>query len=179
MAILQQTVRLIRQKLNKIEKGIDKLAPSRELSLSKTNIQEAQMFLGLVLGDIGEATPYPKSDDSKSPVIEARADVSVDDYNFDSEDHVGMVKEIRKDIADRLSELKEMYAVAHKTPIALEKAMFFPTHMVTAVTQLEKSKLWSGMELGRIKLASEKAVVDTDEKSKLAPTKKATVKKKK
>jgi len=151
MSITAQTVRLLRQNLNKIEKGIEKLAPSRELSLSKTNIQEAQMFLGLVLGDIGEETPYPKSDDAKSPVIEDRADVSASDYNFDSEDHLGMVKEIRKDIADRLTEIKDMYAVAYKASIKPEKATFFPTHFITAVTSLEKARLWSGMELNRMK----------------------------
>jgi len=161
------SVRLMRQNLNKIEKGIEKLAPSRELSLSKTNIQETQMFLGLVLGDIGEESPYPKSDDAKSPVIEARADVSASDYNFDSKDHLGMVKEIRKDIADRLTEIKDMYSVAYKTVIKPERATFFPTHLITAVTSLEKARLWSGMELNRIKLDSE-----------VVPTKKAAAKKK-
>ena len=178
MSITAQTVRLLRQNLNKIEKGIEKLAPSRELSLSKTNIQEAQMFLGLVLGDIGEETPYPKSDDAKSPVIEDRADVSVNDYNFDSEDHLGMVKEIRKDIADRLTEIKEMYSVAYQAPIKPEKSMFFPTHFITAVTSLEKARLWSGMELNRMKLASEKVAADISEKNKLAPAKKVAAKKK-
>ena len=170
MAIQQQTVRLIRQKLNKIEKGIDKLAPSRELSLSKTNIQEAQMFLGLVLGDIGEATPYPKSDDHKSPVIEARADVSADDYNFDSKDHLGMVKEIRKDIADRLSELEIMYKDAYMTNVDPGK-IFFPTHLVTAVIGLKKARLWSGMELNRIK--NDQSPIET----KKAATKKIVKKK--
>jgi len=178
MSITAQTVRLLRQNLNKIEKGIEKLAPSRELSLSKTNIQEAQMFLGLVLGDIGEETPYPKSDDVKSPVIEDRADVSVNDYNFDSEDHLGMVKEIRKDLADRLTEIKEMYSVAYKANIKPEKSLFFPTHFITAVTSLEKARLWSGMELNRMKIASEKAVVDSEKKNKLAPAKKVSAKKK-
>ena len=178
MSITAQTVRLLRQNLNKIEKGIEKLAPSRELSLSKTNIQEAQMFLGLVLGDIGEETPYPKSDDAKSPVIEDRADVSASDYNFDSEDHLGMVKEIRKDIADRLTEIKEMYSVAYQAPIKPEKSMFFPTHFITAVTSLEKARLWSGMELNRMKLASEKVAADISEKNKLAPAKKVAAKKK-
>lgn len=162
------SVRLMRQNLNKIEKGIEKLAPSRELSLSKTNIQEAQMFLGLVLGDIGEETPYPKSDDAKSPVIEARADVSASDYNFDSKDHLGMVKEIRKDIADRLTEIKDMYSVAYKTIIKPDRATFFPTHLITAVTSLEKARLWSGMEFNRIKLDSE-----------VVPTKKTAAAKKK
>lgn len=48
---------------------------SRERSLAVTKIQEAVMWLGMDLKDIGETpNPYPHSYDPASPVIEPTAD---------------------------------------------------------------------------------------------------------
>ena len=48
---------------------------SRERSLSITKIQEAIMWLGMDLKDIGESVnPYPHSYNPESPVIEPTAD---------------------------------------------------------------------------------------------------------
>jgi len=48
---------------------------SRERSISLTKIQEAIMWLGMDLKDIGESpNPYPHSYDPTSPVIEPTAD---------------------------------------------------------------------------------------------------------
>ena len=48
---------------------------SRERSIAITKIQEAIMWLGMDLKDIGETpNPYPHSYDPSSPVIEPTAD---------------------------------------------------------------------------------------------------------
>jgi hypothetical protein len=48
---------------------------SRERSLAVTKIQEAIMWLGMDLKDIGETpNPYPHSFDPASPVIDPTAD---------------------------------------------------------------------------------------------------------
>jgi hypothetical protein len=47
---------------------------SRPLSLARTKLEEARMWLGKELGRLGEATPYPQADDPASPVIELEAD---------------------------------------------------------------------------------------------------------
>ena len=48
---------------------------SRERSLAITKLQEAIMWLGMDLKDIGETpNPYPHSYDPSSPVIEPTAD---------------------------------------------------------------------------------------------------------
>lgn len=48
---------------------------SRERSLAVTKLQEAIMWLGMDLKDIGETpNPYPHSYDPSSPVIEPTAD---------------------------------------------------------------------------------------------------------
>ena len=156
MAITATVVRMHRQTLNKIEKGLEKLVPGREVSLAKTAIQEAIMFSGLVLGDIGEESPYPKSDDHTSPVIEPRADESVMGYNFDATDYVGQVKELRADIAKSLTVAKDLYKEAPTTEVKPEKAPFFASHLMIHITSLEKSRMWLGMALNEYKMRSDK-----------------------
>jgi len=164
MAITATTVRMHRQTLNKLEKGLEKLTPGREVSLAKTAIQESIMFAGLVLGDIGEESPYPKSDDKKSSVIEDRADVSYTDYNFDATDYVGQVKELRSDIAKSLDVAKDLYKNAVDTAVKPENVAFFPSHLMISITSLEKSRMWLGMALNDYKLRTEKAVDESKEK---------------
>lgn len=164
MAITATTVRMHRQTLNKLEKGLEKLAPGREVSLSKTALQESIMFAGLVLGDIGEESPYPK-DDSKS--IEDRADVSFSDYNFDATDYVGQVKELRADIAKSLTVAKELYKMAVDTSVKQESVLFFPSHLMMSITSLEKSRMWLGMALNEYKLRTEKLEVESKEKKSI------------
>lgn len=46
----------------------------RERSLTVTKLQEAIMWLGMDLKDLGAPTPYPTSYDPSSPVVEPTAD---------------------------------------------------------------------------------------------------------
>lgn len=167
MAITATTVRMHRQTLNKLEKGLEKLTPGREVSLSKTALQESIMFAGLVLGDIGEENPYPKSDDKASNVIEDRADVSFSDYNFDATDYVGQVKEIRNDIGKSLTVAKGLYKNAVDTAVKPESVAFFPSHLMMSITSLEKSRMWLGMALNEYKLRTEKLEVESKEKKSI------------
>lgn len=47
---------------------------SRERSLAVTKIQEAIMWLGMDLKDMGTPNPYPQSYNPESPVVEPTAD---------------------------------------------------------------------------------------------------------
>jgi hypothetical protein len=47
---------------------------SRERSIAITKLQEAIMWLGMDLKDIGTPNPYPSSYDPKSPVVAPTAD---------------------------------------------------------------------------------------------------------
>lgn len=173
MAITAQAVKLHRQQLNKIEKGLDKLHPSREVSLAKTSLQESIMFNGLTLGDIGEENPYPKSSDASSPVIEDRADTNESDYNFDATDYVGMVKELRSEIEERIVVIKDIYKNATGGDFKPENSFMAATHIVTSITSLEKAKMWLGMALNQYKLACEKNAALAKEKADLAEDKRA------
>jgi hypothetical protein len=50
------------------------LRGGRERSLAITKIQEAIMWLGMDLKDLGTPNPYPSSYDPTSPVVEPTAD---------------------------------------------------------------------------------------------------------
>lgn len=157
MALTAQSVKLKRQKLNKLENGIDNIGtPSREISLSKTALQESIMFLGLVLGDMDEKNPYPESSNKENNVIEDRADVAPDTFNFESADdnHIGRVKEMREEIGAQIEDSKAKYLDAHDTVVKPGHEPFFPTHLINHLSCLEKAKLWLGMELNRIKNTS-------------------------
>jgi hypothetical protein len=47
---------------------------SRERSLAMTKIQEAIMWLGMDLKDLGTPNPYPQSYNPESPVVDPTAD---------------------------------------------------------------------------------------------------------
>lgn len=61
-------------KLSSIHGGPHPCRASRERSLAVTKIQEAIMWLGMDLKDIGESNPYPNSYNPASPVIDPTAD---------------------------------------------------------------------------------------------------------
>ncbi len=65
---------LQRLKLASIHGGPHPCRASSERSLAVTKIQEAIMWLGMDLKDIGEPNPYPHSYNPESPVIEPTAD---------------------------------------------------------------------------------------------------------
>lgn len=165
MAITTDQIKLQRQRLNKAEIGIKKTLPnSRETSLSLTALQESIMFLGLVLKDIDAPNPYPESHDKTSQKIEPRADVSEQEFNFDATDDIGMIKEMRQFVDEQIVNMKNMYLSAFDTPCPPENQPFFATHLITAITNAERAKMWLGMLLGSIREQKE-----NDEKHSIKP----------
>lgn len=150
MAINAQQVKSRRVILDRLEKGIEKLNASRETSLAKTKLQEAKMCLGLCLKDMGTINPYPESTNKENATVEPTADVSEKDYLFDATGPIEMVKELRGDIETQVDHMKELYLSAHDTEIPAENRPFFASHLIEALTCLEKSKMWLGMELSRL-----------------------------
>jgi hypothetical protein len=70
-----QKIKQLRQDGDDIVQRIKELPPSRELSLSITNFQQAVMWLGMELKRIGESNPYPSSKDPNTgDKIEPTAD---------------------------------------------------------------------------------------------------------
>lgn len=65
---------LQRLKLASIHGGPHPCRASRERSIAITKIQEAIMWLGMDLKDLGAPNPYPQSYNPQSPAIEPTAD---------------------------------------------------------------------------------------------------------
>lgn len=65
----------LRKDLDEVLQQIkDSQRKSRERSITITKLQEAIMWLGMDLKDLGESNPYPESKNPQSPVIEKTAD---------------------------------------------------------------------------------------------------------
>jgi hypothetical protein len=71
---ITETKQLRKDLDDKLQHLKDSPRKSRERSLAITKIQEAIMWLGMDLKDIGAPNPYPHSYDPTSPVIEPTAD---------------------------------------------------------------------------------------------------------
>ncbi len=144
-------VKLSRQKIDRLIDGVGKLQKSREVALAVTNAQRSKSFLGLVLKDMDAPNPYPASSDKTSKKIEPQADRAATGYNFESTEHIAMVKELRADFELIIEELKDMYFRAQDTKIEPKNQPFFPTHLIVALTAAEEAKMWLGWELDRIR----------------------------
>lgn len=60
--------------LQNIKEAVAKDRHSRERALAVTKVQEAIMWLGMDLKDIGTPTPYPNSYNPSNTIVDATAD---------------------------------------------------------------------------------------------------------
>lgn len=75
---MEEQIKAIKQCRVDLDTALQKvhtLPPSREVSLSITNIQQGIMWLGMELRRIGTPNPYPESYNPDSTVIEPTTDV--------------------------------------------------------------------------------------------------------
>ena len=64
----------LRKKLDEVLQEIKKLDKTRETSLSITKVQEAIMWLGMHLKELGTPNPYPTSKDNTDTTVHPTAD---------------------------------------------------------------------------------------------------------
>lgn len=75
---MEEQIKAIKQCRVDLDTALQKvhtLPPSREVSLSITNIQQGIMWLGMELRRIGTPNPYPESYNPDSTKIEPTTDV--------------------------------------------------------------------------------------------------------
>ncbi len=75
---MEEQIKAIKQCRVDLDTALQKvhtLPPSREVSLSITNIQQGIMWLGMELRRIGTPNPYPESYNPDSTIIEPTTDV--------------------------------------------------------------------------------------------------------
>ena len=79
METTTQKIKSLRTKIHLLFTVIAVVGSSRALSLAKTNLERAKMFLGLSLKELGVENPYPNSMDASNLKIEPTADRSPED----------------------------------------------------------------------------------------------------
>ena len=151
--ILTHFIKTVRVRIDSIMNHIKAdVTPSREASLAYTAAQLGFMFLGLHLGALGAANPYPKSTDPSSPVIEKHAD-KADQYTdylgknaMIFPDETAKVKFLRLELQNHLDFI---------TAVCKETSSQGPFYWAVALDKLIEAKLWLGQCLNNIRVASE------------------------
>lgn len=131
--------------------------PNRETALCYTAMQKGFMYLGLLLGAIGEANPYPESSDPQSKRIEEPTDKYIAipiDINTWS-DRIAAIKQLRSDVqgaVDTIRSFKVALVNAPATDVSMTADhidKIFPI-LSTAMYSMVDAKLWLGQELNNI-----------------------------
>ena len=99
-----------REGIDSFINSVGDLMPSREVSLFYTNLQRSFMWLGQAKGALGEATPYPKSEDHKSPVIENQAQHTTNFVDFSNIDfnQTARVKHFRALCQEMINDIENL-----------------------------------------------------------------------
>lgn len=122
---------------------------NREVSLAATSVQLGFMWLGIELGALGSANPYPKSMDKSSPIIEKHADKAQDDfYGYISSpdlDETAKVKALRSEV-QLLINMVEFGGNFNRTG---------KNAWGVACDKFIEAKLWLGQQLNNIRLIEE------------------------
>jgi hypothetical protein len=140
------------------------LQGSREVSIVKTEMQLASMWMGLLLGEIGDRSPYKASFDLFSPVIEPHADkpkapTKTVEALFELPDQTARVKQLRAQMSIFKDAINWVFTSVISNGGNIKQVNKFPP--VGAGTQviihLMNTRLWLGQQLNNIREAQEAA----------------------
>lgn len=143
----EHAVRSVREILDMIFSSMQKVTPSREVSLAITNLQESKMWLGKLLQEIIPGkNPYPESKNPGNEKIEPTAEKSPrtleEQWKNSDFSHIQKVKDLRQRIDNQLAPIWDFKAI----PVTHQGALFTDAAWMSA----QMSMMWLGMELGRI-----------------------------
>lgn len=165
-----QQIKQLRIKIDGLTELTQSLDKSREIALTITSLQLTKMWLGKILGELGQAHPYPESTNPSNEIIEAAVDkyslssLPLQDNNmkdyfsvtdqpnihwYNNFTHIQKVKWLRGELKSLDSEifalLKER--VDELPEENADKAALFMMYCYKSYTE---SVMWLGTELGRI-----------------------------
>lgn len=69
-----KSTKQLRQNIDVVIRDVKQLKQSRETSLCITKLQEAVMWLGMNLKELGAPNPYPNSKNPDNTIVEPTAD---------------------------------------------------------------------------------------------------------
>lgn len=127
--------------VDQLIKASKSLIPSREVSLTFTQLQLTKSWLGKTLGEMDSPNPYPESSNPASSVIEPQADVAEALLLLEG-NQVEKVKELRSLLSPIIADLKA------KSPLAYS---WMKVYIEKAILAAEEAKMWLGWELDRIR----------------------------
>lgn len=137
-----------RLKLSKVEKALDAtislFTDKATATLALRSVQKSSMWLGKCKGAIGIKTPYTKSFDPESNVIEDRADTTEDVFDTRNIDEVAFIKMIRVELN------KIEGSIYSATPVFKD----IPKYQIAiheAFKNACEATMWLGMSLNSIK----------------------------
>lgn len=165
MKTLILNIKNMRVEIDARVRGVESLEGSREVSLARTALQEGKMFLGLALRQLGEATPYPKGEDTQTREVDPSVDVAAAGSVVPGTDRVQAIKQLRAELA----ELLKTFDVGE----ALDPgAVHFKASrwMRESETALARARLWLGealrVEAGKPEAGVSEAGVSAGSKAK-------------
>jgi len=156
--------------------SIKHLMPSREVSLANTALQEAKMWMGRAMADLGSENPYPESMSPGSPTIEAQAEspthsllefwtIPEGQPGHIPNTQVARVKSFRSHLEPVIMGLTELHG---SIKAFHSSSPMYAHHVTNAILAFEAAKMWLGWELERIR--------DLDSKQHEAPNPPASLK---
>jgi hypothetical protein len=147
----------LRKELMIVVNTMNKLEGSREISLAKTKAQEAMMWCGNYLKYSGEGqNPYAENDGKRKTVKDIKpmfdATESTLHENILSEGQIFVVDQLRQildkkinDVGNYLTDLKKLDEINDFQEIMVGLCF------ANLPTKLSETRMWLGMELGRLR----------------------------
>ena len=132
-----------RQEVDALLKATENMVKSDETQRSYLSVRRGLSWLGKSLQALGTPNPYPKSTDSKSKVIEERADQSEYTVSIDTLTPIGVVKKFR----EAIQEFSDWCDVIKSQVPNNSNLTFALTESVVSFTD---AKMELGWELNRI-----------------------------
>jgi hypothetical protein len=132
--------------------NVSEFTLTREIATAKTNLQRAQMFLGKMLGSIGEKTPYTESNNSDNEIIEEPVDKAPGAIKYPDgvDTTIKKIKFIREEIEIVVQQINATIGMYDK--VIDEYDILSASFLVTVMTALTEAEMWLGQELNNIKL---------------------------
>jgi hypothetical protein len=126
---------------------------SKEINKAYDNLILAKVWLGKILGELGEDTPY-KNDGNRKNIedIEPVADVVVNGcspfYNYENATHIEKVDWLREEIKEIIEDIK---VLSYKISGSLNRSRDMILSNNNVYQHLSEARFWLGWELSRIK----------------------------
>jgi len=153
-------LKMQRVRLDKILIVLDQadVPKNRETASAKTAVQLAFMWMGKLLGDMGESNPYPESFNSANNQIEKRTDTAADNPQIELLEPMGglgkveLIKALRAEVSHSIN----LFASLRKNSLFHFKneLMLYPSDMA-AIKSLQESNFWLGQQLNNYRLEAE------------------------